>query len=122
MSSANSRPVPPPLLVQCFEHALCDSRSCMPMAPGNLLRSACKARLLAAQAERMWKRHLEQDDSPMTDLFGGQLQGNITCHGCKGRFTRYEFFKVGAPCWHGLSAAELRMFQCAADVALLLAA
>lgn len=47
------------------------------------------------QAERMWRRHLEQDDSPVTDLFGGQLQGNITCHSCKGRFTRYEFFKVG---------------------------
>ena len=42
----------------------------------------------------MWRRHLEQDDSPVSDLFGGQLQGNITCHSCKGRFTRYEFFKV----------------------------
>jgi hypothetical protein len=50
--------------------------------------------LLAVQAERLWKRHLEQDDSPVTDFFGGQLQNNVTCHVCKHRFTSYEFFKV----------------------------
>ena len=47
------------------------------------------------QAERLWKRYLEQDDSPVTDFFGGQLQNNVTCHVCKHRFTSYEFFKVG---------------------------
>jgi ubiquitin carboxyl-terminal hydrolase 2/21 len=46
-----------------------------------------------AKADRLWKRYLEQDDSPVTDFFGGQLQNNVTCHVCKHRFTSYEFFK-----------------------------
>lgn len=56
---------------------------------------------LSAQADRVWEEQLRVDDSPVTDLFGGQLQTNVSCHGCKTRFTRYEFFKVcnsiGAP-------------------------
>lgn len=56
--------------------------------------------LLALQAERLWKRYLEQDDSPVTDFFGGQLQNNVTCHVCKHRFTSYEFFKVGLAAQH----------------------
>jgi hypothetical protein len=46
------------------------------------------------QGDRLWALGLEEDDSLVTDMFGGQLQGNVVCHGCKQRFTRYEFFKV----------------------------
>ena len=28
----------------------------------------------AAKAERLWQQYLERDDSPISDLFGGQLQ------------------------------------------------
>ena len=35
----------------------------------------------AAKAERFWQKYLERDDSPISDLFGGQLQvrGGMCC-------------------------------------------
>ena len=40
------------------------------------------------QAVRLWDYNLEKEDSPVTELFAGQLQGNIVCHKCKSRFTK----------------------------------
>lgn len=44
------------------------------------------------KANRMWRKYLERDNSPITDLFGGQLQSTVHCHKCKGNFTTYEPF------------------------------
>jgi ubiquitin carboxyl-terminal hydrolase 2/21 len=45
-----------------------------------------------AKAARHWARYLAADNSPITDLFGGQLQSTVHCHGCDHRFTMYEPF------------------------------
>lgn len=34
------------------------------------------------QAEKWWKYNLKRDDSPIVDLFGGQLMSRITCKYC----------------------------------------
>ena len=44
------------------------------------------------KAERLWKKYLSIDNSPITDLFGGQLQSTVHCQKCKGNFTTYEPF------------------------------
>ncbi len=44
--------------------------------------------MLTRQADRLWARDLSRDKSPVMELFGGQLQGNIVCHKCKSRFTK----------------------------------
>ena len=44
------------------------------------------------KAERLWQKYLCIDNSPITDLFGGQLQSTVHCHKCKGNFTTYEPF------------------------------
>lgn len=44
------------------------------------------------KAERLWRKYLGMDNSPITDLFGGQLQSTVHCHKCKGNFTTYEPF------------------------------
>ena len=44
------------------------------------------------KADRLWSKYLGRDDSPITDLFGGQLQSTVHCHQCKGNFTTYEPF------------------------------
>ena len=44
--------------------------------------------MLIWQADRLWARDLSRDKSPVMELFGGQLQGNIVCHKCKSRFTK----------------------------------
>ena len=44
------------------------------------------------KAERLWGKYLCIDNSPITDLFGGQLQSTVHCHKCKGNFTTYEPF------------------------------
>ena len=44
------------------------------------------------KAERLWSKYLCMDNSPITDLFGGQLQSTVHCHKCKGNFTTYEPF------------------------------
>jgi ubiquitin carboxyl-terminal hydrolase 2/21 len=44
------------------------------------------------KADRAWRRYLERDHSPITDLFCGQLQSSITCHKCETRCTMYEPF------------------------------
>lgn len=44
------------------------------------------------KAERLWSKYLCIDNSPITDLFGGQLQSTVHCHKCKGNFTTYEPF------------------------------
>ena len=44
------------------------------------------------KAERLWRKYLCMDNSPITDLFGGQLQSTVHCHKCKGNFTTYEPF------------------------------
>ena len=43
---------------------------------------------MGAQADRLWADNLEKEDSPLMELFAGQLQGNIVCHKCKSRFTK----------------------------------
>ncbi|DBA82653.1 TPA: hypothetical protein ACH3X1_006898 [Trebouxia sp. C0004] len=44
------------------------------------------------KAERLWQKYLSIDNSPITDLFGGQLQSTVHCQKCKGNFTMYEPF------------------------------
>ena len=44
------------------------------------------------KAERLWQKYLRIDNSPITDLFGGQLQSTVHCQKCKGNFTMYEPF------------------------------
>jgi len=44
------------------------------------------------KADRAWRRYLSRDQSPITDLFCGQLQSSITCHKCETRCTMYEPF------------------------------
>eukprot|EP00891_Asterochloris_glomerata_P008047 jgi/Astpho2/8047/gw1.00120.92.1_t len=46
----------------------------------------------AAKAARMWDKYLGVDNSPITDLFCGQLQSTVHCHKCGRRFTMYEPF------------------------------
>ena len=46
----------------------------------------------AAKAARMWDKYLRVDNSPITDLFCGQLQSTVHCHKCGRRFTMYEPF------------------------------
>ena len=46
----------------------------------------------AAKAARMWDKYLQVDNSPITDLFCGQLQSTVHCHKCGRRFTMYEPF------------------------------
>ena len=50
------------------------------------------------KADRFWRKYLERDNSPITDLFGGQLQSTVHCHKCKGNFTTYEpFWDLSVP-------------------------
>ncbi len=44
------------------------------------------------KADRLWQKYLSIDNSPITDLFGGQLQSTVHCQKCKGNFTMYEPF------------------------------
>lgn len=44
------------------------------------------------KADRLWRKYLDIDNSPITDIFGGQLQSTVHCHKCKGNFTTYEPF------------------------------
>lgn len=50
------------------------------------------------KANRFWRKYLQRDNSPITDLFGGQLQSTVHCHQCKGNFTTYEpFWDLSVP-------------------------
>ena len=41
-----------------------------------------------AKAAAHWEEYRAQDDSPVTDLFAGQLQSSVTCHQCGARSTK----------------------------------
>ena len=64
----------------------------MASTPGNYCLSSWHCLMvvarLIAKADRLWARDLSRDKSPVMELFGGQLQGNIVCHKCKSRFTK----------------------------------
>ena len=51
------------------------------------MTKAERAQAERAKADRLWAEYLAADSSPITDLFGGQLQSSIVCQKCNGRFT-----------------------------------
>ena len=59
------------------------------------------ARAERAKADRLWADYLGMDSSPITDLFGGQLQSSIVCQKCNGRFTMYAAPRVVFPSFCG---------------------
>ncbi len=66
-----------------------------------------------AKADRLWNMYLEQDNSPITHLFGGQLQSSVVCHKCHTRFTMYEpFWDLSLPLGkEGKSGGGFNWFQ-----------
>ncbi|KAK3281986.1 hypothetical protein CYMTET_10255, partial [Cymbomonas tetramitiformis] len=44
------------------------------------------------KAARLWQKQLSHSDSPVTDLFCGQLKSNVRCHSCSTVFTCYDAF------------------------------
>uniref|UniRef100_A0A8D2JD70 ubiquitinyl hydrolase 1 n=1 Tax=Varanus komodoensis TaxID=61221 RepID=A0A8D2JD70_VARKO len=44
------------------------------------------------QANQMWKRYLEREDSKIVDLFVGQLKSCLKCQACGYRSTTFEVF------------------------------
>ena len=52
----------------------------------------------AAKADAAWATWQKTTDSPISDLFMGQLQSSVSCYKCGGRFTMYEpFFELSLP-------------------------
>lgn len=45
------------------------------------------ARAERLKADRLWQHYQGTDSSPITDLFGGQLQSSIICQKCNSRST-----------------------------------
>lgn len=45
-----------------------------------------------SKADRMWHSHLARDDSPITDMFLGQLQSQVVCQKCQSTFHTFEPF------------------------------
>ena len=52
----------------------------------------------AEKAGRAWVEYARRNDSPVTDLFCGQLQSNVRCHSCETTFTCYDpFWDLSVP-------------------------
>jgi hypothetical protein len=52
----------------------------------------------AEKAGRAWVEYARRNDSPVTDLFCGQLQSNVRCHACDTTFTCYDpFWDLSVP-------------------------
>ena len=50
------------------------------------------------KAGRAWVEYARRNDSPVTDLFCGQLQSNVRCHSCDTTFTCYDpFWDLSVP-------------------------
>lgn len=75
------------------------------------------------KADRLWRQYLLHDDSPVSRLFGGQLQSSVTCHNCGSRSTQYEPFwdlqlplakegKASGRSWLGLKGQPTSIHDC----------
>jgi ubiquitin C-terminal hydrolase len=46
-----------------------------------------------AKQERYWKNHKQRNDSPITDIFTGQLMSELVCQKCQHRSLNFDPFE-----------------------------
>ncbi|XP_005808731.1 ubiquitin carboxyl-terminal hydrolase 21-like [Xiphophorus maculatus] len=68
---------------------------------------------ISEEANAMWKKHLERDDSIIVDLFSGQLRSSLHCSVCSHYSNTFDVFcDLSLPIPKRSSAGEVTLQEC----------